>query len=141
MVDGFGVTGVEGPFRTACEVTMRLLRNNYGPLISVLDAFVHDPLVEWEDQKRRNERDARQIRFRTDRKIDPRGRTGTSSSAGSTDIKELARNAMLPIGRKLQGLSREGRIVSVSNQVEALIREATDPVRLARMYVGWMSWI
>ncbi|KAG8747053.1 serine/threonine-protein kinase M1 [Ceratobasidium sp. 414] len=54
MVDGFGVTGVEGAFRTACEVTMQLLRDNYGPLISVLDAFVHDPLVEWEDQKRRN---------------------------------------------------------------------------------------
>ncbi|KAG9097745.1 serine/threonine-protein kinase M1 [Ceratobasidium sp. 370] len=141
MVDGFGVTGVEGAFRTACEVTMQLLRDNYGPLISVLDAFVHDPLVEWEDQKRKNERDARQARYRTDRRIDPRGRTGASSSAGSTDIKELARNAMLPIGRKLQGLSREGRIVSVSNQVEALIREATDPVRLARMYVGWMSWI
>jgi phosphatidylinositol kinase/protein kinase (PI-3 family) len=33
---------------------MQLLRDNYGPLISVLDAFVHDPLVEWEDQKRKN---------------------------------------------------------------------------------------
>ncbi|QRV72397.1 phosphatidylinositol 3- and 4-kinase [Ceratobasidium sp. AG-Ba] len=141
MVDGFGVTGVEGAFRTACEVTMQLLRDNYGPLISVLDAFVHDPLVEWEDQKRRNERDARQARFRTDRKIDPRGRTGSNVSIGSTDIKELARNAMLPIGRKLQGLSREGRAMSVSNQVEALIKEATDPVRLGRMYVGWMAWI
>ncbi|KAG9127763.1 serine/threonine-protein kinase M1 [Ceratobasidium sp. 392] len=139
IVDGFGVTGVEGVFRTACEVTMQLLRDNYGSLISVLDAFVHDPLVEWEDQKRRNERDARQARFRANQRLDPRGRAGVS--AASTDIKELARNAMLPIGRKLQGLSREGRVVSVSNQVEALIREATDPVRLARMYIGWMSWI
>lgn len=37
---------------------------------------------------------------------------------------------MLPIRRKLQGLSREGRVMTVSNQVEALIREATDPVHL-----------
>lgn len=43
-----------GAFRTACEVTMQLLRDNYGSLISVLDAFVHDPLVEWEDQRRKN---------------------------------------------------------------------------------------
>lgn len=33
---------------------MQLLRYNCGSLISVLDAFVHDPLVEWEDQKRKN---------------------------------------------------------------------------------------
>ncbi|CAE6451648.1 unnamed protein product [Rhizoctonia solani] len=141
MVDGFGVTGVEGAFRTACEVTMHLLRDNYGSLISVLDAFVHDPLVEWEDQKRKNERDARLARSRVGRTIDPRGRAGSSTSIGSTDIKELARNAMLPIGRKIQGVGRDNRVMTVSNQVEALIREATDPVRLARMYIGWMSWI
>ncbi|CAE6465638.1 unnamed protein product [Rhizoctonia solani] len=140
MVDGFGVTGVEGAFRTACEVTMHLLRDNYGSLISVLDAFVHDPLVEWEDQKRKNERDAR-IRQKSGKTIDPRGRPGSSTSIGSTDIKELARNAMLPIGRKIQGVGRDNRVMTVSNQVEALIREATDPVRLAKMYVGWMSWI
>ncbi|KAJ1308398.1 hypothetical protein OPQ81_004104 [Rhizoctonia solani] len=141
MVDGFGVTGIEGAFRTACEVTMHLLRDNYGSLISVLDAFVHDPLVEWEDQRRKNERDARLGRPRAGKTIDPRGRAGSSTSIGSTDIKELARNAMLPIGRKIQGVGRDNRVMTVSNQVEALIREATDPVRLARMYVGWMSWI
>ncbi|CAE6443988.1 unnamed protein product [Rhizoctonia solani] len=161
MVDGFGVTGVEGAFRAACEVTMHLLRDNYGSLISVLDAFVHDPLVEWEDQKRKNvriqhftiprvpdafehsnqERDARLARQKPGRTIDPRGRPGSSTSIGSTDIKELARNAMLPIGRKIQGVGRDNRVMTVSNQVEALIREATDPVRLAKMYVGWMSWI
>lgn len=135
---------------------MQLLRDNYGSLISVLDAFVHDPLVEWEDQRRKNvsymvpypsnriwclimekiqERDARMARQKGARSLDPRGRAGMSASAGPTDIQELARNAMLPIGRKLQGLSREGRVVSVSNQVEALIREATDPVRLVSQFL------
>lgn len=42
-----------GVFRIACEVTMQLLRDNRDSLMSVLDAFVHDPLVEWEDEKRR----------------------------------------------------------------------------------------
>lgn len=32
---------------------MQLLRDNKDTLMSVLDAFVHDPLVEWEDEKRR----------------------------------------------------------------------------------------
>lgn len=31
---------------------MQLLRDNKDTLMSVLDAFVHDPLVEWEDKKR-----------------------------------------------------------------------------------------
>lgn len=73
LVDGLGVTGIEGQillnhadwqmllvrwtfsgvFRIACEVTMQLLRDNKDPLMSVLDAFIHDPLVEWEDEKRK----------------------------------------------------------------------------------------
>lgn len=46
VVDGFGVTGVEGVFRKCCEITMRILRENRTPLVSVLESFVHDPLVE-----------------------------------------------------------------------------------------------
>jgi serine/threonine-protein kinase ATR len=32
---------------------MGLLRENKESLTSVLDAFIHDPLVEWEDEKRK----------------------------------------------------------------------------------------
>lgn len=35
---------------------MRLLRANKDSLMSVLDAFIHDPLVEWEDEKRKSVR-------------------------------------------------------------------------------------
>ena len=52
MVDGFGVTGIEGCFRIACELTMQLLRDNRECLMNVLEAFIHDPLVEWKDQLR-----------------------------------------------------------------------------------------
>ena len=44
---------LQGVFRMACEVTMQLLRDNKDSLMSVLDAFLHDPLVEWEDEKRK----------------------------------------------------------------------------------------
>jgi serine/threonine-protein kinase ATR len=71
MQDGLGITNVDGmdvsrqagahsfefpatgPFRIACEITMGLLRRNKDCLMSVLDAFIHDPLVEWEDEKKR----------------------------------------------------------------------------------------
>ena len=32
---------------------MQLLRDNRDSLMSVLDAFIYDPLVEWEDEKRK----------------------------------------------------------------------------------------
>lgn len=47
LVAGLGVSGVEGVFRKACEVTMMILRNNKESLMSVLETFVHDPLVDW----------------------------------------------------------------------------------------------
>ena len=53
LIDALGVTGVEGVYRRAAEITMQLLRDNRDVLMSVLDAFIHDPLVEWEDEKRK----------------------------------------------------------------------------------------
>eukprot|EP01059_Diplonema_ambulator_P035649 TRINITY_DN8498_c0_g1_i1.p1 TRINITY_DN8498_c0_g1~~TRINITY_DN8498_c0_g1_i1.p1 ORF type:complete len:2891 (+),score=913.67 TRINITY_DN8498_c0_g1_i1:119-8791(+) len=42
-----GVQGVEGTFRCVAEDTMNVLRNNKDTLLGLLEAFVHDPLVEW----------------------------------------------------------------------------------------------
>jgi len=66
MVAGMGVTGVEGAFRIACEVTMQVLRDNDGSLMSVLEAFVHDPLVEWEDERRKEERNKSRVKRRAE---------------------------------------------------------------------------
>jgi serine/threonine-protein kinase ATR len=46
-----GVTGYDGVFRKAGEVTMKLLRANSDTLMSVLESFIHDPLVEWNRRK------------------------------------------------------------------------------------------
>ena len=67
-----GVTGYEGIFRKSCEVTLRLLREQSDPLmwyveyfniaqtistmaLSILKTFIHDPLVEWNRGRVRNE--------------------------------------------------------------------------------------
>ncbi|KAH0840168.1 Nop14-like family-domain-containing protein [Lanmaoa asiatica] len=140
MIDGLGVTGVEGVFRIACEMTMQLLRDNKDSLMSVLDAFIHDPLVEWEDEKRKMDRDRR------------------NAVRSSTDLHHLAKNALRPIERKLRGVyspsniksrnqsgsggsgSGEEREISTSNLVEMLIQEAIDDANLAKMYPGWGAW-
>ncbi|THH16411.1 hypothetical protein EW146_g4222 [Bondarzewia mesenterica] len=131
IVDGLGVAGVEGLFRIACENVMQLLRDNKDTLMSVLDAFIHDPLVEWEDEKRRMEREA--IR-----------RNGNSVKS-SVDLRMLAKNSLLPIEKKLKGIystskERPEKEISTSNLVQMLIQEAMDDANLGKMYPGWAPW-
>ncbi|KAH9855081.1 hypothetical protein C2E23DRAFT_725567 [Lenzites betulinus] len=123
IVDGFGVTGVEGVFRIACEVTLRLLRENKDCLMNVLDAFVHDPLLEWADRLRRLNR--------------------VNNSAA--DMRSVSQDALGPIEEKLQGIfklhkSSQGRQLSVSNHVQSLIMQASDNQNLCRMYIGWAPY-
>ena len=39
IVDGFGVTGVEGMFKKSCEHTLRVLRTNKEHIISILMCY------------------------------------------------------------------------------------------------------
>jgi serine/threonine-protein kinase ATR len=168
MIDGLGVTGIEGVFRIACEVTMQLLRDNKDSLMSVLDAFIHDPLVEWEDEKRKLVCSlsffsclARNLHCTCHQEREPSRRNQVKSS---TDLASLARNALLPIEKKLKGIyatskekERQQKEISTSNLVQMLIQEATDDANLvsdtigparfnaylvpqAKMYPGWAAW-
>lgn len=114
---------------------MEILRSNSESLMSVLEAFVHDPLGEWSKgvsqtpvlpnfQKTKSEKD---IRAAADRNLDP-------------------------IQRKLRGLTDEGIIATVPNQVEKLIQSATAAKNLVSpshilansqglMYQGWTAWL
>ncbi|KAE9410202.1 hypothetical protein BT96DRAFT_913020 [Gymnopus androsaceus JB14] len=138
LVDALGVTGVEGVFRTACEVTMQLLRDNKDSLMSVLDAFIHDPLVEWEEEK---------LKLDRNRKRDAADPQRRNTVKPATDLRMLAKNALKGIEKKLRGLYRPTpekyafeKEVSTSNLVQLLIQEATDIQNLARMYPGWAPW-
>ncbi|KAE8234278.1 hypothetical protein CF326_g676 [Tilletia indica] len=88
MVDALGVTGVEGVYRRACEITMGILRENKDSLMSVLDAMIHDPLVDFgsadDGRKRRNP-----TTFGNYDRPDPR--------------VVAARQNLAPIERKLEG--------------------------------------
>uniref|UniRef100_A0A671RI04 Serine/threonine-protein kinase SMG1 n=1 Tax=Sinocyclocheilus anshuiensis TaxID=1608454 RepID=A0A671RI04_9TELE len=42
-----GVTGVEGIFRLSCEQVIQIMRCGRETLLTLLEAFVYDPLVDW----------------------------------------------------------------------------------------------
>ncbi|GAA5943874.1 protein kinase MEC1 [Sporobolomyces koalae] len=120
IIDGMGVTGIEGVYRRSAEIALRILRANKDSLRSVLETFLHDPLVEWISRK-------------------------STASTDQTKVKAL--ESLEPISNKLRGLqvtsdpkSLGAKEVTVEEQVERLIREARDPANLGSMYVGWCAW-
>lgn len=47
IVAPFGVSGVDGVFRKACEKTMQVLRANKTTIITILEVLLYDPLYAW----------------------------------------------------------------------------------------------
>lgn len=46
ILDAFGIFKEKGVFQSTCEVVLRVLRKNQKNIISFLESFVHDPLIE-----------------------------------------------------------------------------------------------
>mmetsp|Transcript_3152 Transcript_3152/g.8308 ORF Transcript_3152/g.8308 Transcript_3152/m.8308 type:complete len:515 (-) Transcript_3152:43-1587(-) len=111
VLDGFGVAGADGVFRIAAEVTLATARTYAAALNNVLDAFVHDPLQEWEDARL--------------------GSPGEQSERAMVRIRDRI-DGMMP---------GERSAVSVPSQVQQLIRDATSIDNLKDMYIWWCSWL
>jgi len=47
LVNAMEACGIEGNFRTTCEMVMRVMRDHKDSILAVLEAFVHDPLINW----------------------------------------------------------------------------------------------
>ncbi|XP_075058037.1 serine/threonine-protein kinase ATR [Mixophyes fleayi] len=126
MVNGMGPMGTEGLFRRACEVTMRLMRDQREPLMSVLKPFLHDPLVEWSKPAR--------------------GGSKTQANETGEVVNEKAKTHVLEIEQRLQGVIKtrnrvKGLPLSIEGHVHYLIQEATDENLLSQMYLGWAPYM
>ncbi|KAL1022226.1 hypothetical protein UPYG_G00023920 [Umbra pygmaea] len=125
MVHAMGPMGTEGLFRTACEVTLRLMRDQREPLMSVLKTFLHDPLVEWSK---------------------PKGPSKTQASETGEIVNEKAKTHVCEIEQRLQGVIKShnkvlGLPLSIEGHVHYLIQEATDDKLLCQMYLGWGPYL
>ncbi|CAN0880281.1 Cell division cycle 20.1, cofactor of APC complex [Linum grandiflorum] len=47
LVRAMEVSGIEGTFRNTCENVMQVLRTNKDSVMAMMEAFVHDPLINW----------------------------------------------------------------------------------------------
>ncbi|KAI0215804.1 Serine/threonine-protein kinase ATR [Lamellibrachia satsuma] len=123
MVEAMGPMGYEGIFRRSCEVTMRVMRDQSDPLMSVLKTFIYDPLVEWSKPARgRAALESGEIRNE---------KAQTHVNNIESRLKGILKNKMKPRGLPL----------SVEGQVNHLIKEATSEGNLASMYIGWAAYM
>ncbi|CAL5329434.1 unnamed protein product [Camellia sinensis] len=47
LVKAMEVSGIEGNFRLTCENVMQVLRTHKDSVMAMMEAFVHDPLINW----------------------------------------------------------------------------------------------
>ena len=64
----------------------------------------------------------------------------TENTAREDNVNKMARRMLLRLKQKLDGVE-DGVHLSVSGQVNHLIREAMDPKNLCRLFPGWQPWV
>ena len=113
MIDAMGAYGYEGPFRKSAELTMRICRMQEDTLMTILETFVYDPTTDFIGKKKKRE----------------------------PLVPDTPEGVLENVRNKVRGLiAGESVPLSVEGYVDQLIKEATDPSRLASMYIGWCSF-
>ncbi|XP_076932541.1 serine/threonine-protein kinase ATM-like isoform X2 [Bidens hawaiensis] len=132
IIDGMGVTGVEGVFRRCCEENLSVMRTNKEALLTIIEVFIHDPLYKWALSPLK----ALERQKETDDDLEASLEDSEEQYEGNKD----ATRALLRVKQKLDGYE-EGEMRSVHGQVQQLIQDAIDPDRLCHMFPGWASWL
>ncbi|KAL8917919.1 MAG: hypothetical protein Q9208_007662 [Pyrenodesmia sp. 3 TL-2023] len=113
MVDAFGAYSYEGPFRKSCELALGILRQHEDTLMTILETFLYDPTTDFIGKKKKH--------------------------AGI--VPDTPEGVLESVRNKVRGLlPRESVPLSVEGYTDELIKQATDPERLAAMYIGWCSF-
>jgi serine/threonine-protein kinase ATR len=144
-VSAMGVTGVEGLFRHQCTELLKLMRTKKKTLLSVLHAFIADPLVDWvgttpSATASSSYKKARYVIDAIEKKLNGFVDVGEMRFVNPAyqDDKLFAYNE-LSDNVKSSGLGKDrGAALSVEGQVDELIKAAVCQRNLARMYLGWM---
>src|SRR5690554_3334041 len=110
-------SGIEGTFRLTCEGVMNVLRENKESLMAVLEAFVYDPVINW------------------------RLLTQTNPEGDEDALPEIINNRAVEVidrvSKKLTGTDFGKDTLSIPDQVQRLIEQATSHENLCACWVGW----
>ena len=130
-------------YKRGMESTFQILRVNQDTLLSVLEPFIKDPVIDWR-------------RIKSSQGSSPRSREDSFYRAkrSISVIQERLRGVFIsrnPNYRKLRNIMHdygahkedmtEVLPLSVEGQVQKLCQEATKKENLVQLYIGWMPWL
>jgi len=162
LVNAMEVSGIEGNYRITCENVMRVLRGNKDSLMAVLEAFVHDPLINWwrspneaakqaEDQGQ-SEMDESENSANTDivasnNAISTKAHKTAeqldlnADRIGGESTNARALSVITRVSNKLTGRDfKYTQTLDVQSQVDRLILQARSVENLCQCYAGWCSF-
>jgi len=133
------VSGIEGNFRYTCERVMEVMRENKQSLMAVLEAFVHDPLLNWRLLTTSPEI-VENVTMEEGSLSRPRRFHDALKESGPVldDVNQRAVEVIKRVSSKLTGedfVSAEP--LSVADQVQRLIDQASSHENLCQCYIGW----
>ncbi|KAJ0981872.1 hypothetical protein J5N97_010127 [Dioscorea zingiberensis] len=166
LVKAMEVSGIEGNFRCTCENVMQVLRTHKDSVMAMMEAFVHDPLINWRlfnfnevpqmtnlgtnhahpvvnsDESAPNRELAQPLRGAREKELlQAVNQLGDANEV----LNERAVLVMARMSNKLTGrdfssgssASGSNSIQHVADQVQKLIIQATSHENLCQNYVGW----
>lgn len=136
LIKAMEVGGIQGTFKVTAENTMRVLRDNRESVLALLEAFVHDPLITWRlvtdaDAEQRAP-DALEHEHEVSGEI--RGVEGEARNQRALEVVRRIQNKLT--GRDFN----PSTTLSVSEQVERLIQDATSVENLCVAFIGWCAF-
>jgi len=158
LINAMEVSGIEGNFRFTCDSVLTVLREHKGSVMAMLEAFVHDPLINWRLLSARQPQDKQHAGMLDDSSVAPgssprslrldreRGvlqALGEEGDAAKDEtwgehLNERAVAISPRVQNKLTGkdFDTETRL-TVQAQVQHLIKQATSHENLCQCYIGW----
>lgn len=153
LVDAFGPTGVDGSFTDSLKEVIGTLRDNRDTLLSVLEPFIKDPVIDWKRYRNQQQKSQRKSKSKNASNAQDRHTKEAKRSINVIDerLKGIynLRNPNLRKIRRTDGIADQHEDndlahllpLSVEGQVHKMIAEATKSENLVQLYVGWMPWI
>lgn len=163
------VSNIDGSYKLSCEAVMRVIRDNKESLMAVLEAFIHDPLLNWRlgnresppepsfpSERRQSiigELESAQIQQNRPSGGSYRARRVSSAADvnvldpndannGNREVQNArAVQVLARVNQKLTGRDfKPKEELNVEQQVAKLIGQATSVENLCQHYIGWCSF-
>jgi FKBP12-rapamycin complex-associated protein len=144
LINAMESTGIEGTFRHTCESVMKVLRCNRESVMTVLEAFIHDPLLLWEldeSEYSKNNVDISVNNLPVALASDNSGcKENQNLSISQKTENRKAIELMNRVKDKLRGCDFNKEKIDVETQIDLLIKEATSSMNLCQSFAGWCPW-